>query len=92
MNTTAQALAFAVAVTSVAAAAAIGTGLAERSHQPAPAIVKLERVVIVGKRTELPQAPVVIAQLPRVLIEGRRTVPADEVQLADAKPVAAKAI
>ncbi|MDY0746406.1 hypothetical protein SNE35_17975 [Paucibacter sp. R3-3] len=44
---------------------------------PAPQeVVKLERVVIVGKR-----APVV-AQLPRVIIEGRRTLPADGVQVA----------
>ncbi|WP_077034557.1 hypothetical protein [Pelomonas sp. KK5] len=42
-------------------------------------IVKLERVVIIGKR-----APVV-AQLPRVVIEGRRSVQAGDVRVADAK-------
>ncbi len=89
MNTNAQALVFSIA--SVAAAAAIGMGLADRTAPQATQIVKLERVVIVGKRAAL-QAPVVIAQLPRVVIEGRRSVPADEVQVADAKPLAAKAI
>ncbi|WP_077036804.1 hypothetical protein [Pelomonas sp. KK5] len=75
MNTTAQALVFAIA--SVATAAAIGTVLAERgAGQPAAEVVKLERVVIVGKR-----APVV-AQLPRVVVEGRRSHLADDVQVA----------
>jgi len=47
---------------------------------PAPQeVVKLERVVIEGKRTPT------VAQLPRVVIEGRRTLPADGVQVAAAK-------
>ncbi len=71
MNTTAQALIF--AVVSVASAASIGMGLADRAAQPKAEAVKLERVVIVGKRA----APAVIAQLPRVVIEGRRTQQAD---------------
>lgn len=80
MNTTAQALIFAIAA--VATAAAIGTGLAERTAQPATEIVKLERVVIVGKRA-VAQAPVV-AQLPRVVIEGRHTVLAENAGVAAA--------
>ncbi len=86
MNTTTQALVFAIA--SVAAAAAIGTGLADRTAQPAVEIVKLERVVIVGKRVDQSAARVV-AKLPRVVIEGRRTVLPEDVQVADAKPVVA---
>jgi len=66
MNTTAQALVFAIA--SVAAAAAIGTTLADRSAEPTTEVVKLERVVVVGKRAQ----PVALVQLPRVIVEGRR--------------------
>jgi membrane protein implicated in regulation of membrane protease activity len=84
MNTTAQALVF--AIISVAAAAAVGMGLAGRTAQPATEIVKLERVVIVGKRVDA-QAPVVVAQLPRVIIEGRRAVQADDLQIANARQV-----
>jgi len=65
MNTTAQALVF--AVVSVAAAASIGMGLADHMAQPAGKTVTLERVVVIGQRAELP----VIAQLPRVVIVGR---------------------
>lgn len=70
MNTATQT--FVLAVASVAAAAAIGVGLANRTAAQATELVKLERVVIVGKRAEAP----VIAQLPRVVIEGRRAAPA----------------
>lgn len=65
MNTTAKALVFAIAT--VAGAAFVGTALAERTA-PEGEIVKLERVVIHGKRAE---ASVVTAQLPRVVILGR---------------------
>lgn len=81
MNTAAQT--FVLAIASVAAAAAIGVGLANRTAAPATEIVKLERVVIVGKRADAP----VIAQLPRVVIEGRRAAPA-VVTVAAAKPSA----
>lgn len=81
MNTAAQT--FVLAIASVAAAAAIGVGLANRTAAPATEIVKLERVVIVGKRANAP----VVAQLPRVVIEGRRAAPAD-VTVAAAKPSA----
>lgn len=64
MNTTAKT--FIVAIASVAAAAATGVTLANHAAAPATEIVKLERVVIVGKRAEA------VAQLPRVVIEGRR--------------------
>ena len=51
-----------------------------RAAAPAPQeVVKLERVVIVGKRAQT------VAQLPRVVIEGRRTLPGDGVQVAAAK-------
>jgi len=73
MNTAAHT--FIVAIASVAAAAAIGVGLANRSAVPAGDVVKLERVVVVGKRAE----PTVVAKLPRVVIEQRRTVPRDAV-------------
>lgn len=73
MNTTAQT--FVVAIASVTAAAAIGVGLANRSAVPGAEIVKLERVVVVGKRAE----PAVVAKLPRVVVEQRLAVPRDVV-------------
>jgi len=76
MNITAQALVFAVA--SVATAAAIGTGLGDFSAQPNTEIVKLERVVVVGKRAD---ASMQIVQLPRVVITGKRS-PEAEIQVA----------
>lgn len=83
MNATAQN--FIIAITSVAAAAALGVALANRTAAPAPEVVKLERVVVVGKRAGA-QAPVV-AQLPRVVIEGR-SVSSAAVTLAAARPAA----
>ena len=65
MNTAAKT--FTLAIASIAAAAAIGTGLAYRAAAPATEVVKLERVVIVAKRSDI------VAQLPRVVVEGRRT-------------------
>ncbi|MDR7267844.1 hypothetical protein J2X20_000473 [Pelomonas saccharophila] len=64
MNTAAKT--FIVASASVAAAAATGVALANHAAAPAKEIVKLERVVIVGKRADA------VALLPRVVIEGRR--------------------
>lgn len=64
MNTAAKT--FIIAIASVAAAAAAGVSLANHTAAPATEVVKLERVVIVGKRAET------VAQLPRVVIEGRR--------------------
>lgn len=75
MNTAAKT--FTVAIACIAAATALG--LAHRSAAPATEIVKLERVVIVAKRAD------VVAQLPRVVIEGRRAA------LADATVAAAQA-
>ena len=66
MNTAAKT--FIIAIASVAAAAAAGVGLANHTAAPATEVVKLERVVIVGKRAEA----TTVAQLPRVVIEGRR--------------------
>lgn len=79
MNTTAKALVFAIAA--VAGAAAIGTGLAYAAAPAQPQIVKLERVVVIGKRAA---TPAVVAQLPRVVITGRSSAQAD-LQLAAAK-------
>lgn len=73
MNTTAQT--FVVAIASVAAAAAIGVGLANRTAASATEVVKLERVVVIGKRAEA----TVVAKLPRVVVELRRAVPRDVV-------------
>ena len=71
MNTAAKT--FVVAIAAVAASAAIGVGLANHTAAPAADIVKLERVVVIGKRAET----AVTAQLPRVVIEGRRAVQSD---------------
>lgn len=81
MNTAAKT--FALAVASVAAAAAFGVGLANRTAAPATLIVKLERVVVIGKRADVS----VVAQLPRVVIEGRRAAQA-AVTVAAVKPIA----
>ncbi|MBW8848433.1 MAG: hypothetical protein JF607_26130 [Burkholderiales bacterium] len=78
MNTAAKTLFIALAA--VAAAAATGVGLANRAAAPATEVIKLERVVVVGKRADA----MVVAQLPRVVIEGRRTV-ASEVTLVSAQ-------
>lgn len=78
MTTTAKIL-----VVAIAAAAALGAGLAHRAAAPAGEVVKLERVVIVGKRADT----TVVARLPRVVIEGRRTV---DVTVASAEPAARK--
>jgi hypothetical protein len=47
-------------------------------------IVKLERVVIVGKRSAVEAPEVVIAQLPRVVITGRSTAATPDMRLASA--------
>jgi hypothetical protein len=78
MNTAAKT--FAIAIFAVCAAAATGVGLANRTAATTTAVVKLERVVVVGKRTDT----AVIAQLPRVVIEGRRAVQS-EATLASAQ-------
>ncbi|WP_422015280.1 hypothetical protein [Roseateles sp.] len=59
---------FAVALAAVTAAAAIGVGLANSMAAPEPQVVKLERVVVIGKRADA----AVVARLPRVVVEGRR--------------------
>lgn len=49
-----------------------------------PAVIRLERVVIEGTRSDaVAAAPV--QQLPRVVVEGRRDPAADGVQLASAR-------
>ena len=66
MNTAAKT--FAIAVVAVTAAAATGVGLANRTAAPAGEVVKLERVVVIGKRADT----TVVAQLPRVVIQAHR--------------------
>ena len=61
----------ATATTIVALFGAAGLVLAGADAAPAPQVVKLERVVITGKRmTEVAR----VEQLPRVVIEGRRAL------------------
>lgn len=79
MNTAAHSI---IAIASVAAAAAIGVGLANRMAAPAGEVVKLERVVVVGKRAEAPA----VAKLPRVVVQARRAVPADMAVAAAQRP------
>ncbi|MDI4634737.1 hypothetical protein J7U46_16875 [Pelomonas sp. V22] len=72
------------ALIAVAGAAAIGTGMADHlSVADAPAVHKLERVVVVGKR--LPDAQSQIVQLPRVVIEGRSLASFQVARLDDCK-------
>lgn len=79
-------------VTVLAMLAVIGAALLGSGSRPQAAeIVKLERVVIVGKRNHV-EAPVLIAQLPRVVITGRSTPAATEPQLASAGLLKAKAL
>lgn len=61
---------FAIAFGSVVAAAALGIGLADHTAQVEGPVAQLERVVIVGQRTPPVQ---VVAKLPRVVIEHRRS-------------------
>ncbi|MBB4842728.1 hypothetical protein HNP55_001243 [Paucibacter oligotrophus] len=60
-----------------------------KSSTPAVAVVKLERVVITGKRQQLADAAQArpIERLPRVVIEARRAPEA--LQVADAQACAA---
>ncbi len=85
MNTTAKALIF--AIVSVASAASIGMGLADRAAQPKAEVVKLERVVIEGKRSPASaQMAMRVEQLPRVVIESRSAARTN-VQVAAVKAV-----
>ena len=81
MNTSTQALVFAVA--SLATAAAIGTGWSDWSERSAPEVVQLERVVVVGKHAAA-EAPVEVVQLPSVLVIGHRAAAPDDVRVASA--------
>jgi hypothetical protein len=76
---------FAVAITAVMM---LGPGSGPKQHQQTAAdqhIVKLERVVIVGKRSAVAGPEVSIAQLPRVVITGRSMAATPELQLASAR-------
>ena len=79
MNATAKTLVLAAVIgTSLAA---LGLGLAAPKASQAAEVVKLERVVIEGRRM---QPSVEVAQLPQVVITGRRAAQS-ELQLAAAK-------
>lgn len=62
-----------VAITALTGAA----WLTITAPEDGPAVVKLERVVIEGTRSE-------VQQLPRVVVEGRKDAAADRVQMAAA--------
>ena len=79
MNTSTQALVFAVA--SLATAAAIGTGWSDWTERSAPEVVQLERVVVVGKHVD---ATAEVVQLPRVLVVGHHVATPDDVRVASA--------
>ena len=86
MNTSHSAKTLALFTVTVLAMLAVMMGaalLGSGGQAQATEIVKLERVVIVGKRAE---PSTVIAQLPRVVITGRSAAHGD-VQLAAAKLV-----
>jgi len=79
-----------LAVACAAGAAAIGIALADAGATRAEArreIVKLDRVVITGKRAQ-PKA-VAIAQLPRVVIQGHRSAHTQLAQAAAKAPIKA---
>ena len=61
---------FAIAFGSVVAAAALGIGLADHTAQVDVPVAHLDRVVVVGQRTPPVQ---VVARLPRVVVEHRRS-------------------
>lgn len=60
-----------IAAIGLIGAAGLVVGQADKAALPQQ-IVKLERVVIVGKRADTTQLAQRIEQLPRVVIEGRR--------------------
>ena len=66
---------FAIALASVSAAAALGIGLADHAADRAGAATP--------PQTKAAAAPVVVARLPRVVVEHRR-LPAPDVALAQA--------
>jgi hypothetical protein len=80
MNTSTQALVFAVA--SLATAAAIGTGWSDWTERSAPEVVQLERVVVVGKHVD---ASAEVVQLPRVVVVGRHVAAPEGAQVASAE-------
>ena len=79
MNTSTQALVFAVAP--LATAAAIGTGWSDWTERSAPEVVQLERVVVVGKHVD---ATAEVVQLPRVVVVGHHVAAPEDVRVARA--------
>ena len=71
----------ATALVALLGAASLAFMHVEPAPEQQPEIVKLERVVINGKRAVAAEAAITIVQLPRVLVEGHR---ADAVQVAKA--------
>ena len=63
----------------VALFTAFGYALAMPAEAAPQKIVKLERVVVVGKRAAEMQA---VVQLPRVVVTGKRAVVSDDVRVA----------
>ncbi|MDI4634736.1 hypothetical protein J7U46_16870 [Pelomonas sp. V22] len=69
-----------IVLATVCAATLSAFALAYQAAAPQPKIVKLERVVVVGKRMGVEH----IAQLPRVVIDGRRNQVGSDLQVAQA--------
>ncbi len=87
------ALFFAVAAIAVLGGAMLDASGGANTAPSGQDIVKLERVVIVGKRSAIEAPEVVVAQLPRVVITGRSAAATPDVQLASARTrPAAKAL
>ena len=82
MNTTSKTL-VATLVIAVVGAAGLVLGQAPEAT-PRQEIVKLERVVIEGRRAPQVVASGKVEHLPTVVIEGRRSHDADDVQVARA--------
>ncbi len=77
------------ALIAVAGAAALGLGLVTSVPAPSTQIVKLDRVVVYGKRAPAAvQTAQGIEQLPRVVVQGRRA--SAPVQLATAESCGAR--
>ena len=84
-NTTATFKIFtATALVALFGAAGLVLAHAEAQQAAAPQIVKLERVVVVGKRvTEMALVEHHVEHLPRVVVEGRRMTASVEMAQAD---------
>lgn len=84
MNTTAKTLVVTALIALSAVGAAIGTVIGHADTAARHDVVKLERVVINGKRADAASQVAKVEQLPRVVVEGRRA-DAASVQVAVAR-------